>query len=64
MADNKLMSYLAGAGMQPGALDRLIQKMEQTRGSQPLFNSTRAGFRGNTGALGNQTQMPRMYRGR
>jgi len=48
---DKLMAYLGGKGMQPDALERLIQKMEQTRGSQPMFQPP-AGMRGNQAALG------------
>ena len=59
MADNKLMSYLAGHGMQPGALDRLSQKMEQTRGTKPLFTANKPGQ-----MQGGQKPMPSMYRGR
>ena len=51
MAYDKLMSYLGEKGMQPGALDRLITKMEQTRGTQPMFQPP-PGMRGNTAALG------------
>jgi len=60
--DDRLMAYLAGQGMQPSALDRLIQKMEQTRGGQPLFSSARKGYRGNPGALEGQRPMPQMYK--
>ena len=59
---DKLMSYLSGQGMQPGALDRLIQKMEQTRGSQPFFGQ-KTGYRGNTAALAGQKPQSPMYRG-
>ena len=48
---DKLMAYLGGQGMQPGALDRLVQKMEQTRGTQPVFRPPQ-GMRGNQQALG------------
>lgn len=48
---DKLMAYLGGQGMQPGALDRLVQKMEQTRGTKPMFQPPQ-GMRGNTAALG------------
>ena len=61
--DNKLMSYLIGQGMQPTALDRLIQKMEQTRGGSPLFSSAKRGYRGNTQALAGQAPRQPMYKG-
>ena len=61
--DDRLMSYLAGQGMQPNALDRLIQKMEQTRGGQPLFSSARKGYRGNRAALEGQAARQPMFRG-
>jgi len=48
---DKLMSYLGEKGMQPDALERLIQKMEQTRGTQPMFGPPK-GMRGNMAALG------------
>ena len=51
MAYDKLMSYLGGQGMQPDALERLIQKMEQTRGTRPMFQPPQ-GMRGNQQALG------------
>ncbi len=57
-----LMLYLLEHGMQPGALDRLVQKMEQTRGPRPLPSGKRSGFRGNVGALSTQKPKPRMYR--
>ena len=52
---DKLMSYLGEKGMQPDALERLIQKMEQTRGSQPMFSPPQ-GMRGNQQALGRRPQ--------
>ena len=61
--DDRLMSYLIGQGMQPSALDRLIQKMEQTRGGQPLFSSAKRGYRGNTAALAGQSARRPMYKG-
>ena len=61
--DDRLMSYLAGQGMQPNALDRLIQKMEQTRGGRPLFSSASRGYRGNPEALETQQQRAPMFRG-
>lgn len=61
--DDRLMSYLAGQGMQPSALDRLIQKMEQTRGGQPLFSSAKRGYRGNQSALMGQQPRQPMFRG-
>ena len=60
---NKLMSYLSGQGMQPGALDRLIQKMQQTRGPEPMFSTKKQGMRGNQSALKGQKPRPRMYAG-
>ena len=48
---DKLMAYLGGQGMQPDALERLIRKMEQTRGTQPMFQPPQ-GMRGNMAALG------------
>jgi len=48
---DKLMAYLGGQGMQPDALERLIRKMEQTRGTQPMFQPPQ-GMRGNQQALG------------
>jgi len=61
--DDRLMSYLIGQGMQPSALDRLIQKMEQTRGGQPLFSSAKRGYRGNQAALMGRGTRPPMYQG-
>jgi hypothetical protein len=61
--DDRLMSYLIGQGMQPSALDRLIQKMEQTRGGQPLFSSARKGYRGNQAALQGQGVQQPMFKG-
>ena len=58
---DKLMAYLGGQGMQPGALDRLIQKMEQTRGTKPM--GVRQGMRGNRAALQGKKPGPRMYAG-
>lgn len=52
---DKLMEYLGGKGMQPSALERLIQKMEQTRGSQPMFGPP-TGMKGNQQALGRKPQ--------
>lgn len=48
---DKLSEYLMNRGMQPGALDRLIQKMEQVRGTKPMFSGRQTGFRGNQSAL-------------
>ena len=59
--DNRLMTYLIGKGMQPSALDRLIQKMEQTRGGQPF--KARQGFNGNINALAGKAPQPPMYQG-
>lgn len=61
--DDKLMMYLLGQGIQPTALDRLIQKMDQTRGGQPLFSTAPKGYRGNTAALEGKKPMPPMYKG-
>ena len=61
--DDRLMSYLAGQGMQPTALDRLIQKMEQTRGGRPLFSSAKRGYRGNQEALAGMNPQQPMFRG-
>lgn len=60
--DNRLMSYLIGQGMQPTALDRLIQKIEQTRGGEPLFSAAKRGFRGNTSALAGSQARPPMFK--
>ena len=60
---DKLMSYLGGQGMQPGALDRLIQKMEQTRGTKPMFSTAKQGMTGNQSALRGQKPRPRIYAG-
>ena len=50
--DRKLIEYLTSRGMQPGALDRLMQKMAQTRGSRSMYGQKQTGFRGNLNALG------------
>lgn len=58
MADRRLIEYLTNMGLQPGALDRLIQKMGQTRGNRPQYGDKRTGFRGNMGALGRGRRGP------
>lgn len=53
---------LLGQGMQPGALDRLAQKINQTKGSDPMPSGIKSGYRGNLGALSTQKPRPFMYR--
>ena len=50
--DNKLMLYLLSQGAPPAVIDRLMAKMEQQGGSQPIPQKP-AGFRGTK-----QTQIP------
>jgi hypothetical protein len=56
-----MLARLLGMGMQPGALDRLTQKMGETRGSKPL-NPVKTGYKGNLNALSTQP-LPKMYNG-
>jgi hypothetical protein len=57
------MSYLIGHGMQPSALDRLIKKMEENTGGQPLFSAAPRGYRGNPQAMQRREPKPPMFKG-